>query len=256
LHDTYRLERTQNRAARLITGTPFRTSTDKLRRDLGMTTLTTRRQLHKLSMYHKHKHDSRIPEYISSTLPNTRQRDTGRMLRNSSFHTLPSNRTTSYQHSFIPSTTRQWNNLPQATRSPARYSQFKKTVIQHLGTSRPLKFYYFGSKLGNNLHTKLRLNISDLKSHQFRIQKADSTACTCGHNQENTAHFVLSCPLYTHLRNYLYRSISLILNIDLVTFPSSVKLDILLHGKELNTDDGGKVASSFQNFLIKTKRFC
>jgi len=137
-----------------------------------------------------------------------------------------------------------------------RYSQFKKAIIQHLGISRPPKFYYFGSKLGNNLHTKLRLNISNLKSHQFQIQKADSTACTCGHNQENTAHFVLSCPLYTHLRNYLYQSISQILNIHFITFPSSFKLDILLHGKDLNTDDGGKVASSFQNFLIKTKRFC
>ena len=30
MHDTYRLEKTQNRIARLITGTPFRTSTDKL----------------------------------------------------------------------------------------------------------------------------------------------------------------------------------------------------------------------------------
>ena len=37
-HDSRRLEILQNRVARIATGTPFRTSTDKLRRDLGWDT--------------------------------------------------------------------------------------------------------------------------------------------------------------------------------------------------------------------------
>ena len=40
LYDSYRFEKTQNRIARLIIGTPLSTSTDKLIRDLGWTSLS------------------------------------------------------------------------------------------------------------------------------------------------------------------------------------------------------------------------
>ena len=255
IHDNYRLEKTQNRIARLIAGVPFRTPTDRLRQDIGLTTLSKRREIHRLNFYFKLRHDIRIPEYITSSLPNTRRRDTQRTLRNHTLHTLPPNHTTSYQQSFIPATTRTWNRLPEAVRSLARFTELKKAITQLLGPMRPPKYYHIGTKMGNILHTKIRLGISELNSHQFAIQKADSTHCNCGHNQENTSHFIMHCPTHAHLRNRLYDNISRILQINFTLLPPSKKIDILLYGKELREGDDKEVASSFQTFLFFTKRF-
>ena len=50
-HDERRLETLQNRAARLVTGTYFRTSTDRLRLELGWDRLATRREIHRLTLF-------------------------------------------------------------------------------------------------------------------------------------------------------------------------------------------------------------
>ena len=52
IHDATRLDILQNRAGRLVTGTLFRTPTDKLLLDLGWDKLSTRRRIHKLTQYH------------------------------------------------------------------------------------------------------------------------------------------------------------------------------------------------------------
>ena len=61
-HDQSRLEKLQNRIARLTTGTPFRTSTVKLRQETGWEILKTRRELHRLTFFHKlaHRPDTTI----------------------------------------------------------------------------------------------------------------------------------------------------------------------------------------------------
>ena len=53
VRDRNRLETLQNRAARLTTGTLLRTSTGKLRNELGWHRLETRRRIHRLTLYHK-----------------------------------------------------------------------------------------------------------------------------------------------------------------------------------------------------------
>ena len=97
-HDQYRLEKLQNRIARLTTGTPFRTSTVKLRQETGWETLKTRRELHRLTFFHKlaHRPDTQ-PYYIKTIIPQTRITDTQRSTRNANTRTLPSNNTTSFK---------------------------------------------------------------------------------------------------------------------------------------------------------------
>ena len=95
-----RLERAQNTAARLITRTPLRTSTDGLRRELGWTSLTDRRKMHRLQFYHRLLFDPRIPTFMRSTPPSARQHNTQRILRNASAKTLPKVRTSVYQRSY------------------------------------------------------------------------------------------------------------------------------------------------------------
>ena len=88
--DCMRLERAQNRAGRLISGTPLRTSSDRLRRELGWTSLIGRRKmyLHASVLAHAPVRYQNFDVY-KSTLPSTRQHNSQRMIRNASAKTLP-----------------------------------------------------------------------------------------------------------------------------------------------------------------------
>ena len=83
----------------------FATPTSKLRRRLWIMVwdkLTTRRQIHKLSLYHNFNNPKhQTPNYITAMMPETRAHNTGRTLRNANTHTVPPNRTTSYQRPFF-----------------------------------------------------------------------------------------------------------------------------------------------------------
>ena len=256
-YDERCLETLQNRAARLITGALFRTSTDKLRHDLklGWDRLSTRREIHRL-MYFWSLNDrtTPTPAYIRDSLPQARQTDTTRTLRNSTAMTQPKNRTTRFQKSFIPDTTRKWNKLPLAVRSQSSLKTFKSDISKLLGAQLPPKYYSFGSKLGNTLHTQLRLGMSYLNSHIYQIQKTTHPYCPCGHHTETTLHFVLHCPLYTEHRHSLIQSISDELNVDFFQFTSTKKLETLLHGAHVGAASGRRVADLFQEYLIGTNR--
>ena len=102
MQDRTRLETLQNRAARLTTGALFRTSSDRLRLELGWDKLTTRRYMHRLTLYHKlNQSNTYIPRYLTEIMPNTREEDTNRRLRNANTHTHERPQTTSYQRSFL-----------------------------------------------------------------------------------------------------------------------------------------------------------
>ena len=252
--DCMRLERAQNRAARLITGTALRTSTDGLRRELGWTKLTDRRKMHKLQLYHKLVFDPKVPAFIKSTIPNTRQQSTPRILRNASAKSLPIARTTTYYKSFIPSSTRIWNTLPETVRTNSNNATFKKYLVELIVPPCPPLYFFQGTKTGNLLHTKLRLNVSRLNAHLFSLQKTDSPSCFCGHFSENTKHFLLTCPLHHAQRAVLYHSLSLALNTDFSIIPPSEQFDILINGKELSRGVDDVVATAVQQFLIQTHR--
>ena len=225
--DSLRLERLQNRVARLATGTPRRTPTDKLRQELGWDSLKTRRAIHKLTMYFKLKHpESELPTYITSIIPNTRLHDTNRKLRNSNAQTLPTNRITSFQNSFVPATTRLWNALPNHTRNEPSTIPFKNAVTRHLGVPAPPPYFSFGTKLGNKLHTRLRVGMSDLNAHRYPSQLSESPQCQCGSPNETVQHFVLNCPLYQNARIHLFRSISILIDINTNTLHPSELMNL------------------------------
>ena len=196
-----------------------------------------------------------IPDYITTMLPETRRSDTGRTLRNANSHTLFPNSTFSFQRSFIPDVTRVWNKLPESIRLLPTLKSFKAALTQRMGLGKPPPFYTLGTLKGNRCHTQLILDMSPLNTHQFTIQKCLSPQCACGHYSENTLHFTLQCPQYHQHRTQLLSDISDILQHDFTTLHKHAQLDILLHGTDLSTSDGLRVAKAFQNFIIKTGRF-
>ena len=149
--DRARLERAQNRAARLITGTPRRTSTEGLLEELGWTTVANRRLINRLLLYQKLRYDNYVPNYIKDILPNTRTKDTSRELRNQQNDTLtlPSARTSGYLRSFIPSTTRQWNGMtPSLRRKSPTIPTVQKTHSTRHDTDATKPFPWHGIKEG------------------------------------------------------------------------------------------------------------
>ena len=151
--DEIRLERLQNRIARLVTGAEFRTSSEALRRDLGWDLLKTRRIKHKLTFYRKLKYEQAfIPEYITAIIPETRQQETGRTLRNANLQTLPSNRTSSFTKSFISDTTRLWNKLPEDFHFFSTTKTFKAALTKHFSLAKPPRDYELETLKGNRLH--------------------------------------------------------------------------------------------------------
>ena len=133
--------------------------------------MSTRREIHRLTFFRLLiDRDLPMPDYIRDSLPQIRQADTRRTLRKSTAMTLPNNRTMRFQKSFIPDTTRKWNKLPKSTRTYPSHKQIKSQITNFIGIEHPPKYFTFGAKLGNTLHTQLRVGMSKLNSHLFKVQ--------------------------------------------------------------------------------------
>ena len=254
VQDSMKLETLQNRTARLVTGGLYRTHTNDLLCELGWEKLKTRRQIHRLVLYHKLNTSEHHPHYVTAMIPNTRARDTDRNLRNANTHTTSTIHTSAYKRSFLPTTIEQWNELPHDTQQLS-HTHFKKQLCQQLGAPDPPSYHNVGSKMDNVLHARLRMKMTRLNSHLFTIQKVNSPECFCGHRLEDIKHFVIDCQNYQSERDYLNYELSLLLKTDFDQLTSKQQLDILLYGKGLSSSDGVAVASLFQKFLRRSRRF-
>ena len=186
-------------------------------------------------------------------MPRTRVQDTHRHLRNACEHTKSTTRT-SYKNSFFPTTTREWNQLPQATQNLA-HCAFKKQLCRQLGEPNPPLHFNIGSKRGNILHAKLRMNMTHLNSHLYEVQKTSSPECHCGYRNENLSHFVLYCPSYKNQREELFSSVSQNLQ-NFRKQSARLKIRTLTHGDPALSSGGSlEVALHVQTFLLNTQRF-
>ena len=257
INDSLRLEKLHNRAARLITGALFRTHTRTLLNDLGWTTLKTRRDIHKLITFHSFVNNQyQLPDDLIALLPGTRAHTTGRPLRNAMTRTLPPNRTTLYQNSFIPSTVRRWNMLPPDVTSLQSSHSFKREIHRRCGAAVPSPYNNLGNRRNNVLHARLRMGLSHLNSHMFQIHSnnTDSASCLCGYPHENQQHFVLTCPLYHGIRTEMLRETLRIIP-NFTQLNQNQQLSIYLSGNNLNSKDGQQIANIFQRFILHSKRF-
>ena len=252
--DSLSLEKIQNRAARLITGAFRRTSTQKLLQELGWTSLHVRRDMSTLNMLHKIKR--KAPRYLLDVIPATREQLTSRTLRNSNDISLPPNRLTSFKNSFFPATIRRWNRIPEEVKSIQCIRTFKQALAQVFDLTKPPPYYSLGHKTDNILHTRLRLDLSGLNSHLYRINSShvDSPHCSCEPVPETVKHYLFLCPKYTLQRKELEASLkTCIKNYTRLTLND--KLAVLVFGHKLNKATGLAVAAAIQTYIRKTKRF-
>ena len=256
--DKSRLEKAQNRAARLITATPRRTPTAGLLAELGWSPLEVRRRKHKLQLYHKIKFDKSTPTFIADIIPHSRQSESERNLRSTqrSLLTVPRVRSSAFAKAFIPATTKLWNEIPSDLRQQTSYKLFKKGLREVLDVENSSNPYLsLGYKIGNTLHTKLRLQSSDLNEHRYKLGKTDSPKCLCGASREDTNHFLLSCPMFSAERNDMFRQLSAALNLNFQDISQRRKIQIMLYGAERGRNADITIAKIFQCFLQRTQRF-
>ena len=119
----------------------------------------------------------------------------------------------------------------------------------------PSPFYKIGTKMGNIFHSRLRMQMSQLNSHLFQIQRHDTPECACGFETENIHHFILACPNYNLQREELYRDMLQIFGENFGQMSTTRLLRVLLHGDDLGGGDCRAVAQHFQNFLLRSHRF-
>ena len=149
-----------------------------------------------------------------------------------------------------------WNNLDvnhQLMALPDFKSRLKEEIKPH-------KYRHFskGSKIGNKLLTRLRLERSDLNLHKFTIGQSETPECLCHSKQESSQHFLLDCFLYTSERQTLFDRVEHYIP-KFKSLSKSLKYEILVMG--INSKDpyyystNTTITIAVQNFIMKTRRF-
>ena len=146
------------------------------------------------------------PEYLSSLIP-PQVNDISRYnLRNS--HNIQTIRakTNQYNNSFLPSTLKDWNNFPIEAKQVNTLGSFKYFLEKDKKYGP--KYYYYGNRKAQILHTRLRTGCSSLNLDLFLKNITDTPLCNCG-TIENAEHYFFHCRLYQRQRTLLLNEIRL-----------------------------------------------
>ena len=138
------------------------------------------------------------PSYLSDLLPPLVHETTTYNLRNANhIQTIHAN-TNLYFNSFVPSTIRAWNSLSDDIKSAFSVASFKYRLNRDL--KKPPRYYNNGTRIGQILHARLRMECSALNSHLYRKNIVPSPSCICG-GFESPHHFLFVCSIYNAARN-------------------------------------------------------
>ena len=137
------LDKIQNEAARIATGATKLVSLNTLSNEIYLKTLEQRRKNHRLTLFFKMVYNI-TPHYLSNIIPPTISNLSHYNLRNSNGLQTVDARTNQYYHSFLSSTTRDWNSLYVETKQSESVNSFKLLLTK--GKSTVPDHYYIGSR--------------------------------------------------------------------------------------------------------------
>ena len=110
--------------------------------------------------------------------------------------------------------------------------------------------FYLGIRKFNIIHAQLRMKCSKLNADLFALHVIDSPACTCGHDLEDTSHFLLHCPLYIRSRHKMFTKLYNFINAD------DVNMKTLLFGTEsYDYELNCKISKCVHTFISESGRF-
>jgi hypothetical protein len=245
-----KLEKLQLDAARIVTGLPIFTKTDKLYSETGWTTLSSRRHNRKLQLFYNIK-NGHAPNYLRELIPPTVQSTTIYPLRNGSDLIIPFCRLSITTESFIPSTVKLWNRLDQFDRNLDTLTKFKKAIRkeQSDNTKRIPKHFYYGPRKLNIILTQLRNSYSFLNYDLSKVNIVNDAACSCGAPREDAFHYFFTCPNYTEIRRIMMNNLNWVQTSDL-------NLNLLTRGSDdLTYEENINIIKHVFNFIKSSKRF-
>ena len=235
------IDKIQNEAARIATGTTKLISIETLYSEIGWETQDSRRRKQKLSLFYK-MYSNISPSYLSSLGPPSISDISSYNLRNANNLQTVETRTRQYYNSFVPSVIREWNGLSEETRNASSVSVFKSRLDQNVIFPEIPKYFYIGDRRLQMLHTRLRTNCSSLNQDLFRKNISDTSQCTCG-SMETADHFLLECPFYHGQRQELFQVISLI---------CPISVNVLLFGNStVSYENNAKIFEAVHTYIKK-----
>ena len=151
-------------------------------------------------------------------------------------------RTNLWYNSFFPSTIRAWNSLPEDTKQSPPISSFKFRLKRDM--NKPPKYYNTGSRMGQILHTRIRLECSSLNAHLYRKSIVPEPTCQCG-GFESSYHIFFVCPKFVGARSrYLPANLNNLTTRD------------LLFGMENKTNhENEAIFIQIQEIIVESGRF-
>ena len=254
LTDIARLDRLQYRAGKLVSGALHFSNREKLNIDLGWENFQTRIKFLGLSLFQKiHKYESR--PLIRKCMP---ELDYSKkyLTRSKGGYTPFPYFGVKFKNSFFPYMSDLWNNLDVSTQL-LDLTDFKQQLKVEL---KPKKYKHFskGSKIGNSLLTRVRLERSELNLHKFSIGQIDSPECSCHAKNESSIHYLTECFLYSSERQTLYNLVEHYVP-QFKTMNKNRKYEVLVLGIDPANSDflqtNTTISIAVQKFIFETKRF-
>ena len=151
-------------------------------------------------------------------------------------------RTNLYYNSFFPSVIRAWNSLPKDTKQSPSISSFKFGLNRDM--NKPPKYYNTGTRMGQILHSRIRLECSSLNPHLYIKNIVPEPTCQCG-GFKSSYHFFFVCPIFIDARSR-YLPASLI----------NLRTRDLSFGMENKTNhENEALFMQVQEFIVESGRF-
>ena len=241
------IEKVQRQAAIACTGAYKHTSYNSLLKELNWESLEERRYLNKLTTYYKIVKNI-YPRYLNSLLP-TNQPSNYNLRRPQPLRPRFS-RLSASTHSFFPSTTRDWNALPEQTRQAPSVNCFKALVR---GTNNFNPYHRLCNGKPLIWLSRLRMGLSALNSHRHNYNFIPTPTCIHCNEEETTDHFLLQCVQYAAARAHLLHQLETMLEID-TTDPVNL-LNTILEGANMQPRHHQDLLSHISAFLRDTGRF-
>ena len=249
-----RLENLQYRAAKVVTGALNFTSKERLFVELGWETIADRTKFLCLCFFHKiHVHETRP---LIRTCLTKLDWEKKYVLRSKGGYLPYPFFNQKFLNSFFPFISKQWNNLPNSTKSKNLYD-FKTQLKIDIKPERH-KHFSFGPKESNQIMTRFRTGRTNLNLNRFTIGLSDDPSCLCHEKYETSEHFVLDCFIYDAERQNLFNLVEYLIP-NFSKLNRKLKFEILTRGIEINNPDffntNVRISLAVQAFIMKTKRF-
>ena len=121
------------------------------------------------------------------------------------------------------------------------------SIFKHrlnLNMQTPPVYYSVGCRLGQILHSRLRLECSSLNYDLHRKSIVEHPYCACG-EIETAKHFLLSCPSYDLLRQTFFSNLPCPLTYN----------NLILGSENLTVESNTYLFLQVQRYIIASKRF-